>query len=112
LADFHQNSLLHSNLCPNTKTIHIAHFYFTILRHKNGEGINLNESVKVDKIKKGLGEINSDYGSCIPVAQHYPVVCVNTINFGFQYENVRNSKAKKQIHTAFHEKCSTLTKFI
>jgi hypothetical protein len=81
------------------------------LQHKDGEGINLNEKVKVDKIKKNLRERNSDYDSCIPVAQRYPVVCVNIINFGFQSENVRNSKAVKQIHTSWHEKCSTLTKF-
>jgi hypothetical protein len=71
----------------------------------------LNENVKVDKIKKNLREINSDYGSCIPVAQRYPMACVNALNFGFQYKNVRSSKAVKQIHTSWHEKCSALTKF-
>jgi len=71
----------------------------------------LNEKVKVDNIKKNLRDVNSDYGSCIPVAQSYPVACVNSINFGFQYENVRNSKAVNQIHTSWHEKCSILTKF-
>ena len=52
------------------------------MRHKNGQGINLNEKVKVDKIKKNLREINSDHGSCIPVAQRYPVACVNTTSVG------------------------------
>lgn len=62
-------------------------------------------------MKKNLKEINSDYCSRIPVAQRYPVVCVNTINFGFQYENICNSKAVKQIHTSCHENCSTSTRF-
>lgn len=81
------------------------------MKHKDAEGINLNEKLRMEKIKKNLWEINSDYGSCIPVAERHPVACVNIINFGFQYENVRNSKAVKQIHTSWHEKCSTSTKF-
>jgi hypothetical protein len=85
-------------------------FSLQFWRHKNGQRINFNEKVKVDNIKKNLKYVNSDYGSCIPVAQRYPVAYVNNINFGFQYENVSNSKAVKQIHTSWHEKCSTLIK--